>query len=175
MDGLEKKIAAGLEQVFWEKGFAGPSVPDLKSGAGVSLRTLYRYFPSREAMVIGALDHRHARYLKIIQTDLPPCGPLVADALFDRLGDWMEQTKGKGCLFLQARSAYPDSLAIVETVRRHKKEIIAALSSIACSQEIGARLYVLHEGVTASYAAMGRDAVLEAKVLARGLFGIRAA
>ncbi|WP_367180608.1 TetR family transcriptional regulator [uncultured Ruegeria sp.] len=43
-------------------GFAGPGVEALRAGADVSLRTLYKYFPSREAMVVGALRHRDRVY-----------------------------------------------------------------------------------------------------------------
>jgi len=169
MNTSKDTIAAGLEEVFWSKGFAVPSVPDLGRGAGVSLRTLYKYFPSREEMVIGALDFRHNRYLKLIQEDMPDEPEEAVDQLMDRLGWWMENTAGKGCLFLQARATFPDSTAIAETVRRHKDEIVSALCRIAGSEERGVRLHVLHEGLTASYAAHGPRAVAEAKMMARGV------
>ena len=46
------KIAEGLECAFASRGFAEPSVDDLRDSAGVSLRTLYKYMPSRGDMVI---------------------------------------------------------------------------------------------------------------------------
>lgn len=64
------RIAARLEALFSQQGFATPSVPEIKEAAGVSMRTLYRHFPSKEAMVIGALDHRHARYLAFLTRDV---------------------------------------------------------------------------------------------------------
>jgi len=169
MNNPKDTIAAGLEEVFWTKGFAVPSVPDLGRGAGVSLRTLYKYFPSREEMVIGALDFRHNRYLRLIQDDMPDDPGEAVDQLMDRLGWWMENTAGKGCLFLQARATFPDSTAIAETVQRHKVEIVNTLSRIARSEERGVRLYVLHEGLTASFSAHGARAVAETKMMARSL------
>lgn len=67
----KKQIASRLEQAFNTRGFAEPSVADLKEAAGVSLRTLYRYFPSKDAMVNWALDYRHARYLAFLAKDEP--------------------------------------------------------------------------------------------------------
>lgn len=63
------QIAARLEALFSQQGFATPSVPEIKKASGVSMRTLYRHFPSKKAMVIGALNHRHARYLAFLATD----------------------------------------------------------------------------------------------------------
>ena len=45
MENAQEHIAARLEEVFWSRGFAEPSVPELRAGAGVSMRTLYRHFP----------------------------------------------------------------------------------------------------------------------------------
>ena len=42
MTDTKTKIAAGLEQAFAARGFAEPSVEDLRDAAGVSLRTLYK-------------------------------------------------------------------------------------------------------------------------------------
>lgn len=63
MIGTREKIAAGLERAFASHGFAEPSVDTLRDAAGVSLRTLYRYMPSRADMVMAALEHRHRRYM----------------------------------------------------------------------------------------------------------------
>ncbi|WP_280322004.1 TetR/AcrR family transcriptional regulator [Sulfitobacter faviae] len=45
MTDTKSKIAAGLERAFATRGFADPSVEDLRDAAGVSLRTLYKYTP----------------------------------------------------------------------------------------------------------------------------------
>lgn len=55
----QQQIAENLERAFSQKGFAEPSVAELKALSGVSMRTLYKYFPSKESMVVGALDYRH--------------------------------------------------------------------------------------------------------------------
>jgi AcrR family transcriptional regulator len=57
MTSTKEQIAYRLEQAFNTHGFAELSVATLQKVVGASLRTLYRYFPSKQAMVIG-VDRR---------------------------------------------------------------------------------------------------------------------
>lgn len=63
---LRERIAADLEDAFSKFGFAQASVAQLKSACNVSLRTLYKHFPSKEAMIIAALEYRHKRYIAFL-------------------------------------------------------------------------------------------------------------
>jgi len=170
MSDSQKQIAARLEQVFWNRGFAEPSVPELRAGVGVSMRTLYRYFPSREAMVLGALEHRHQRYLTYVRDGVKEPGLAAAEQLFDKLGGWMRMTEGKECLFRQAMAANPDSTDIEAMVKRHKGELLAFFGELSGQDRFASTLYLLHEGVTACYAEMGETAVNDAKSLVRQMF-----
>ena len=71
---LREQIAASLEVAFSQQGFAEPSVAQLKTACNVSLRTLYKHFPSKEAMIVGALEHRHHRYLNFLLENVPAGG-----------------------------------------------------------------------------------------------------
>lgn len=170
MNDAQKQIAAGLEQVFWSRGFADPSVPDLRAGVGVSMRTLYRHFPSREAMILGALEYRHQRYLKYVREGVSEPGVEAAVQLFDKLGGWMRVTQGKECFFRQALAANPDSTDIKDTVNRHKGELLEFMGILSGHDQFASTLYLLHEGVTACYAEMGEKAVEDAKRQARLMF-----
>lgn len=170
MNDAQEQIAARLEQVFWNRGFAEPSVPELRAGVGVSMRTLYRHFPSREAMVLGALEHRHRRYLTYVREGVREPGLAAAEQLFDKLGGWMRMTEGKECLFRQALAANPDSGDIEAMVKRHKGELLRFFGELAGKDQFATQLYLLHEGVTACYAEMGETAVEDAKLLVRQMF-----
>lgn len=170
MKNTQNEIAAGLEQVFWSRGFADPSVPDLRAGVGVSMRTLYRYFPSREAMILGALEYRHQRYLAYVQEGAGTPGLAAAEQLFDKLGGWMRATQGKECFFRQALAANPDSASIKATVARHKGELLTFFGFLSGRDQFATTLYMLHEGVTACYGEMGETAVEDAKRQVRLMF-----
>jgi len=174
MENAQEHIAARLEEVFWHRGFAEPSVPELRAGAGVSMRTLYRHFPSREAMIVGALEYRHRRYLRYVREGVNEPGLEAAVQLFDKLGGWMRMTAGKECMFRQALAANPGSAEIAALVKRHKGELLQFFGELSGQEGFASSLYLLHEGVTACYAEMGETAVEDAKTLVRQMFKLAA-
>jgi len=173
MTEIADDIAARLEETFAARGFAEPGVDALRQAAGVSLRTLYKYFPSREAMVLGALEHRHRTYLAALVAELP-AGPGDAPIhhLVERLGAWMADRSPRGCLFVQALAAHPASGTIRAAVVRHKGETRAVIAECVrrarpgLDDEAGARLtdslLIVHEGQTALSASLGAEAATAA-------------
>ena len=120
MTATEEKIAAGLERAFAQHGFAETDIETLRAQADVSLRTLYKYFPTREARMLAALEHRHRRYLDLVATDLPTEPGEAVSELFDRIGDWMAVEASHGCLFHAAVAAAPGNRALREMLARRK-------------------------------------------------------
>lgn len=55
-DAKRLEIVAAAWEVFREKGFAGASMSDVSERLGGSKATLYRYFPSKEALFAAALE-----------------------------------------------------------------------------------------------------------------------
>ena len=169
MSELNEEIAGRLERAFTMRGFAEPGVADLRKEADVSLRTLYRYFPSREAMVVGALEHRHRRYLDFLTEGAPPPGREAVLHLFDRLQAWMATLEAPTCLFLSALSAHPENDEIRRTVARHKRETRVLIARQAGRPDIGDVLFLLHEGATAAWPTLGPKALDDARAAASNL------
>ena len=172
MSTTRNRIATELERSFSEQGFAEQGVEALRAEADVSLRTLYKHFPSREAMIVGALEHRDRTYSQWIAGG-PEAGidhvlyPLV------RLGDWLNQVANTGCLFLNALAEYPDSIAIQAVVKDHKarlaNEFRVRLDRVAPGRQtahIAETLFLLHEGMTQAARLQGRERAIEAAMRA---------
>ncbi|RIA55228.1 TetR/AcrR family transcriptional regulator [Dichotomicrobium thermohalophilum] len=169
MDSTKARIAAKLEEAFAEQGFAEPGVDDLRTAAGVSLRTLYKYFPSRSDMVIGALNNRHARYVAFLFADLPEDPEAALDTVFDRVGEWMRTRSPTGCMFHGAVAAHPRNEALAEMLGRNKKDIAARMAEAGDLPEREDELLLLHEGLTQGFTLMRERAVECAKALAKRL------
>ena len=167
MTDTQSQIAARLEACFAQCGFTEPGVDALSEASGFSLRTVYKYFPSREAMIIGALDHRHRRYLAFLEKECPTVpGHRATVHLFRRVGAWMASNAPQGCLFVNALAAHPNNKAIQSTLERHKLEIRAViakrLGSGKCADPLVNQLMILHEGLTAHAVTVGGKDATEA-------------
>jgi len=156
-------IASRLEACFVDRGFVEPGVDALRDATGVSLRTLYKYFPSREAMVIGALNHRHNRYLGFIEEGVPDSGPASIEHVFGRIEEWMKGECGTGCLFLNALAAHPSNSEIRDTVIRQKDDTRSLLGRCSGRPELADALFLLHEGATAAWPLMEGEAIRTAR------------
>jgi AcrR family transcriptional regulator len=165
MIGTQEKIAAGLERAFARHGFAEPNIETLRDAAGVSLRTLYKYAPSRDEMVRSALEHRHRRYMDRVFADLPADpGPALA-TLVERVADWMAGEAAHGCLFHGAVAAAPDDPRLRELLGRHKSEVARRAATAAGIPEREADLLLILEGLTQTWPLLGDAAVASAKRL----------
>lgn len=173
------RIAAGLDRGFADHGFAGRSVDELRTWSGVSLRTLYKYFPSRESMVLGALEYRDRSYSNWIAGGPDAADDPVGHVLHPlvRLNDWLSAMANIGDFFLNARSEYPDSTAVAAAVTGHKgrvtDEFARRLRTVAPDRDTTClvdTLFLLHEGITQTARLQGVP-----KAAATGMYAARTA
>lgn len=167
---MRDKIAAGLENAYAQYGFAEPDIETLRANADVSLRTLYKYFPTREQRILAALEHRHRRYVEQVTSTLPNDPVDAISTFFDRIGDWMEIEASHGCLFHAAVAAAPTNVELRHMLERHKRDVAQALASAMGRFDHIEDLTLLMEGLIQSWPLHERQAVKSAKRLASALF-----
>lgn len=156
---LREQIAGNLEDAFSQYGFAEPSVAQLKTLCNVSLRTLYKHYPSKEAMVVGALEYRHHRYLEFLLEDSPDSGIESVVHIFNKLEQWMIEYAPHGCMSLNAVAAFPDNAVIGKAVKDHKEEVRRFLGKKCGRDDLSTALFLLHEGISSAWPVIGKDAV----------------
>lgn len=162
---LKQQIAASLEDVFSQFGFAEPSVSQLQKACDVSLRTLYKHFPSKEEMIVAALDYRHQRYLSFLEQDTTSLSATESVlCIFDRLQQWMEQYAPNGCMSMNAIAAFPENEAIKDAVDKHKQQVKHYLGNVCQRPDLATQLFILHEGVSSVWPLLGADAFISTKI-----------
>lgn len=166
---VKAEIAAKLEQAFSHYGFAEPSVSKLQTFCGVSLRTLYKYYPSKDEMIVAALEHRHQRYMALLTKDGPVSG---LDAVFytvDKLEVWMNNHAPHGCMSTLAVASFPENETISNVVTEHKLAVRLLLADFVESSEKGDQLYLIHEGISTTWPVLGTQAIDIAKQMIRNI------
>jgi len=168
---LRKQIAASLEQAFSKYGFAELSVDQLKTACNVSLRTLYKHYPSKEAMIIGALEYRHQRYLSFLISESSSSGVESILHIFKKLEQWMMEYAPHGCLSINAIAAFPSNVLINQVVKEHKEAVRVIIGQQSQREDLSAELFLLHEGVSSAWPVLGKEAVTSAQNVVLQLIG----
>lgn len=75
LDRKREVVRAGLSRVaidlFAEKGFDSVTVDDIAKAAGISARTFFRYFASKDDIVLDLASHLHERLLSAFEQRPP--------------------------------------------------------------------------------------------------------
>ena len=96
-------------RLFYEKGFHATGIDTILAESGVAKMTLYKYFKSKDDLILAALELRDRRWMGWFGGELKRRGKTPRQrllAVFDILGDWFGQDEFRGCLFLNAASEY---------------------------------------------------------------------
>ncbi len=122
-------LQAAYEQ-FYREGYNRSGVDAIAEAAGITKRTLYDHFESKDALLADVLDHQHGLVLERIARWADP-GPADAVALiegvFASVAEWVAQPGWQGSGFSRVAvelSSLPGHPARTAT-RRHKAAVEA--------------------------------------------------
>lgn len=165
MTNIQNQIDAGLERAFAQHGFAEPNIETLRKATGVSLRTLYRYVPSRDVMIRRALEYRHRRYMAHVFTETEKADHIPLATIAERVAQWMKAETTHGCLFHAAVASSPQDEDLRVLLNRHKAEMADRAASASGLQGQENEISVIIEGLMQSWSLRGDESVRAAKSL----------
>ncbi|CAA7625661.1 TetR family transcriptional regulator [Candidatus Terasakiella magnetica] len=181
----EELVEAAL-LLFMQDGFHATGIAAVLAKAGLSKMTLYHHFPSKDELILAALELRDVRFRDWLFGRMQALGGTPRAqvlALFDALGEWFRgeaaimgavPEKFVGCTFVKAAAEYSDLAdPIHHLAAEHKKRIAETLAELCRRanlpepERLARRFCLLKEGATAD-AHMGGDsaAAAEAKQMA---------
>jgi AcrR family transcriptional regulator len=112
-----ERILDTADRLFYGQGIA-IGVDTLAAEAGVSKRTLYNHYPSKDALIVAYLQRR----LRLIPTnDKPPAQQILDD--FDRLERAFASEGFRGCAFVNAVAELKDPAHAANQVALQFKEL----------------------------------------------------
>lgn len=106
-----RRVLDAASQLFYERGIHAVGVDTIAETAGVTKKTLYDRFGSKEALVVAYLQHRDARWREHLAEHLdrvPQPGVERILAIFDAAETWSLDNGAKGCSAINARAEIGD-------------------------------------------------------------------
>ncbi|MBM3599917.1 MAG: TetR family transcriptional regulator [Alphaproteobacteria bacterium] len=114
---MRARILATADRLFYHQGIRAVGVDTVADEVGISKRTLYNYFPSKEALVAAYLEGRASA---LPPSDLPPVEQVLGS--FDRLERYFESQGFRGCPFVNAIAELSDAGAEINKIAIDFKE-----------------------------------------------------
>ncbi|MGR3933565.1 TetR/AcrR family transcriptional regulator [Streptomyces sp. BRA346] len=157
-----RRVLDAAAELFYGQGINAVGVDLIAKHAGVTKKTLYERFGSKEALVAAYLRERDERWRAWLTAEVdkaprqtPPDRIL---ATFDALGVWMRRENPRGCGFVNAAAELPDTghpaRQVIGDQKRWLRGYLRELSEDAGATDPGAladELLLLHEGATVLY------------------------
>lgn len=159
---VREQIVGAADGLFYSQGIGAVGMDAVRDAAGVSLKTIYKQFPSKEQLVLGVLAHRHQLWTSgidgaVAQADTPRDRLL---AVYDHLANWFDEDDFRGCGFINAFGELgATSPAVAIAVRDHKLSFQAYIDRLVADAggpaELGPQLAILAEGAQTTAAISG--------------------
>jgi AcrR family transcriptional regulator len=154
-DQARTSILAAAERLFYDQGIGAVGVDAVADAAGVTKRTLYYHFESKDDLVAAYLDARDEATLEALRNTTGDRGTRPGDrvlGVFEFVERWAATSAYRGCPFNNAMAEQSVSPKVAAIARRHKATVRswfeqrAAEGGAARPVEVGARLVVVLDG-----------------------------
>jgi AcrR family transcriptional regulator len=114
---MTERILDAANRLFYQKGIRAVGVDAIAAEAGISKRSLYDTFPSKEALVAAYL---HRRVAPVQQSDDPPLQRVLS--VFDQLHARFASGTFRGCPFVNAVVEMAGESPVVDGISRAFKD-----------------------------------------------------
>jgi AcrR family transcriptional regulator len=155
---IQARLLDATEQLVYSGGIHATGMDAIVKASGVARKTIYRLYPTKEALVAAALLKRDARWLTWFMDATPAVDDPYARvmSIFPALRQWFESDGFHGCAFINAAGETEDPESEIRAVSRfHKQRLLDYLNDLTCAcglpdpQEAARQLLVLIDGATA--------------------------
>ncbi|KOU58985.1 TetR family transcriptional regulator [Streptomyces sp. MMG1533] len=156
-----RRALAAASRLFYERGIHAVGVDTIAAEAGVTKKTLYDRFGSKEQIVVEYLADRDERWRAFVTERLERTEPGSVDrvlAVFDASQAWMTESSPKGCSMVNAHAEISDpshpAYAIITGQKQWMLTLFADLLrevAPARADELARTLMLLHEGALVAH------------------------
>jgi AcrR family transcriptional regulator len=149
---IRERILETADRLFYGQGIRAMGVDTLAAEIGISKRTLYNHFPSKDALIVAYLQRR----LRLLPTSTrPPAQQILED--FDRLERTFAGDGFRGCPFVNAVAELKDPRHAASEIALTFKEMrrqwffeLLKRAGVADPEGLSLQLLLLQDGAIAA-------------------------
>jgi AcrR family transcriptional regulator len=159
------KVLKTAGRLFYSRGIRPVSMDEIAEAAGVTKRTLYYHFASKDDLVVAYLEDRDCTARAALDTAVRRRGDSPLEQLlgvFDELEVAFRSTRFRGCPFMNAAAELSDVDHPARPIAiRHKEELRAWLEGLASNlgvsdpRGLSEQLLLLLDGAIANWLVRG--------------------
>ncbi|MEU0586968.1 TetR/AcrR family transcriptional regulator [Streptomyces sp. NPDC006132] len=180
MTPAARRALEAAARLFYERGIHAVGVDLIAAEAGVTKKTLYDRFGSKEQIVVEYLADRDERWRAFLAERLDAAGPDPRErvlAVFAATRAWAEESSPKGCSMVNAHAEISDPAHPAHPIITGQKQwMLALFTRLAAdlaperADSLARTLMLLHEGALVAHGlSVFPDPVTHAREQARAL------
>ena len=170
------------EKLIYRHGIAATGMDLLVKTAGVSRKSIYRYFANKDELVVAALQRRDERWMQWLRSEVErsdDSGERLL-GLFSALKRWFGSADFRGCAFINTSGETGDPQDPVRLVaKEHKQKLLDYVCELCTEhgaedpQLLAKQLLILIDGAITVALVMGdHSAADNAQCMARKLLDL---
>ncbi|WZH37344.1 MAG: TetR/AcrR family transcriptional regulator [Microbacterium enclense] len=177
MNDIRDRIVDAADALYYGRGIGQVGMDAVRDAAGVSLRALYKEFPSKDDLIVAVLDKRHRMWTDGVTAAVEriddPRDRLLA--VYDYLAGWFDDADFRGCGFINAFGELGAANAeVARVVRAHKVDFQRYVEQLVFAAggpaHLAPQLAILAEGAQTTAAIAGNaNAAPQARAAAETL------
>lgn len=183
MNALKQKILQVSTDLFQTRGINSTGVDTIVAVAGTTKMTLYKYFETKEELILAVLQQSHQDFQNWMNDRLGGLGDKPDEKiqkLFDFIEEWVTSPTFVGVAFIKASAEFPNEENRIHQLSsqqsREFRQFITRLAQEAKIKDadgLALQLSILFEGaVQAEQIKRGSGAIKSAKKAAKTLIDL---
>jgi AcrR family transcriptional regulator len=173
---MHERILVTADRLFNGEGIRAVGVDKIAAAIGISKRTLYNYYPSKDELVFAYLSRR---YVPVRSSEKPPAEQILY--VFDWLERWFGSDGFRGCPFVNAVAELGGPAAKIAVEFKEERRVwmrgLLEQINVPDPDALATQLAILIEGAIASALVRGdpkiaRSAKQAARVLLEAAVGV---
>ncbi len=168
-------------ELFSKHGYHGTGIDTILAQTGISKRTLYNHFASKEELIVAALNEYDGRFREWLETEVTSSGNSPQqrlESIFDVAEKWFLSRSFFGCMYITAVGEFTeDEVNIRKVCKRYKNRLRQYFKTLSIDagavdpDGLADEIALLFEGatVTAQVSKQPKLAAQTAKRVAKSL------